>query len=269
MKTLILFAALSACALAQPAARPLIGVTVNGAAQVRIDPGWPVVVSVSVAAGDEPVQLGLQEGSWLDAVSVAIEAPDGSSPAMTRSARLQPDAVELRELDMVTVEFVLSPEETSQLALGNYRVHAVYDPRGKQAEGAWAERIAAKSARFQLSQDPPQDEPAHQAAKLLDLSNWSEIQGDSTQAMAWVDELLTAQPSHCTAKVRKAELLEAAGLFTQALGLLDEVEVQLRADFPDTTRPPTLIHKRQADLLEKILGGENQPERAKPAPGRM
>ncbi|QOY90611.1 tetratricopeptide repeat protein [Paludibaculum fermentans] len=269
MKMLILSAALTACALAQPPARPLIGVTVNGGAQARIDPGWPVVVSVSMAAGDEPVKLGLKEGSWLEAVSVILESPDGTSPALTRSARVQPDSVELQDLDMVTAEFVLSPEVTSQLALGAYRVRAVYDPQEQQAEGAWAEQIASGSASFEISQDPPQDEAAHQAARLLILSNWSEIQGDAEQAMAWVDELLTAQPSHYTAKVRKAELLESAGRFTEALSLLDDVEVQLRANFPDATHPPTLIHKRQADLLEKILGGENQAERAKPAPGRI
>ncbi|MGJ5820288.1 tetratricopeptide repeat protein [Paludibaculum fermentans] len=268
MRILILFAALAASALAQPAARPVIGLTVNGGAQARIEPGWPVVVSISIAAGDDPARLALKEGSWQDAVSITLDAPDGHSPEWTRSPRIQPDSVELKDLDMVTVEFVLSPEQTSQMALGSYRVRAAFDPQGQQAEGAWAERISATAARLEISQEPPQDKAAHQASRLLVLSNWSEILGDTAQAMAWVEELLSAQPSHYTAKVRKAELLEAAGRLTEALNLLDEVEVQLRADFPAFPQPPTLIRKRQADLLEKILGGENQPERVKPAAAR-
>ncbi|WP_321471975.1 hypothetical protein [uncultured Paludibaculum sp.] len=258
MKTLLLLALSAVGLLAQPAARPLIGLSVNGGEKARLEPGWPVLISVSIAPGDEPARLALKEGSWLDAISVTVEAPDGSSVDLIRSTRMQPDAVDLRDLETVTAEFMLSPDTTQQLPLGTYRVRAAFDPQGRQTEDAWPARLDAVPASFEVNQDPPEDEAAHQAARLLLFSHWSELQDDRPQALAYVDELLNAQPAHYTAKVRKAELLEAEGHFTEALQLLDEVEVQLLADFPEAKHPPTLIHRRQADLLDRILHTEGQ-----------
>lgn len=262
MKTLLLTALCATALCAQPA-RPVIGITVNGAANARLEPGWPLLISVSISAGDKPSRLALREGAWRNAVSVTIEAPGGEPIELQSTNRVQPDMADLQDLAMVSAEFYLDPDTTQQLPLGSYKIRAAFDPFGNQADDAWGARLESVPAFFELNQDPPEDEAAHQAERLLLFSYWNEWHEDRDQAMANIEELLAAQPRHSSAHMRKADLLEAAGRLTEALQELDQLEVMLREDSPDAPSP-NLLHHRQAVLLDRILAPAEPPTEAPP-----
>ena len=154
--------------------------------------------------------------------SLSVLGPDGSAAAIPLVSR------------GVSV-WTVAPEALRQLAAGRYVIKA----------------DRAREVTFTVVSSSTAETAESRAARLLLLSSWAELEGDSEKALGYVEELLGAQPESIAARLRMADLLEARGRLAEALARLDEAETILRRA-GRLAQPPVTIRVRQRRILDAM-----------------
>ena len=223
----ILFAFSAVCILAQQQAA--VSLSVNGAADAVVDPGWPVLIA-AIAATPSDTAADVRN---LNAMVVGV---DGQPVPVTLTRAPIRDPVQSAGFTVATATWTISPEATAAMPTGHYTVQVT----------------GAPSVGFDLRVPGTEENAARRAERLMVFSEYAELAGDREKAVGYTDELLRLDAGSIAARIRKADLLAADGKLAEALRLLDEADMLVRKQNP--THPPIQIRKRQAEILDQMTG---------------
>ncbi len=208
--------------------------------------GFAAAGNVSVNGGPDgsPVEQGLpvmlsvtSTGSARQPAPERLEAtgPDGVRATLIHRPAASEEIALGSKVTTRTDVWTLSPDETASLPPGKYTV-----------------RLAdTQQATFTLTAGTTSDSADARAARLLLVSAFAELAGDSAKALEAARQIVADQPTSVAGKLRLSDLLAEQGQFAEALRLLDEAEMQVTGG-KRLPHPPVMIRARQAELLERI-----------------
>lgn len=226
MRLLIGTVLLSMALAAAPA-----GISVNGSANgTRVERGLPVILSVTLT------------GASAESMAETLEAagPENAKAVLIRRTAAPEEMVLGEKVVTRTWVWTLGPDGTAALAGGTYRVSL-----------SGGDTVSFVIAESEGSSDSAQS----RTTRLLLLSEYAELAGETGKARELTEQLVRDQPESVAGKLRLSDLLAGEGRLAEALRLLDEAEMQLRRE-QRLKLPPLMIRVRQAEILERMTSAE-------------
>ncbi|QOY89357.1 tetratricopeptide repeat protein [Paludibaculum fermentans] len=239
MKPLLLSLMTAAMLAAQTAEPPRLEIvlSLNGRDGATIQPGEALIAAATFLSTEQTRERAAT-------ATLTLWTPDGTQ--IEHGMRERESTVSLTEgQELVLRVWTVSPEVTTNLAPGEYL--------------AWLETEGQPpaQARIKVEASIPADDADHQALRHLILSHWLQLEAQFDQALAQAEELITLQPGNLAARIRKADVLIAAGRLEEALPVLDDAELQYHALNPEGAHPPRLIQLRQQKVLNALGRGDD------------
>jgi hypothetical protein len=217
---------------AQPPAAPELSVSANGARDLDLYAGWPLIVRVSVMHslrlarfGDQPpLRIAPPGMPWTGAIQFAAVSSSGKPASWPLSlVGTPPDPVlTLPNRSYVMVVWQMPADAVSALAPGTYRLAATLQVTGSDG---WNGTVASAPVTIRIGPEPAALTPGQEAAKANLLAQYAVDSGDLATAASAIGGLLASQPDNVGAMATNARLLEQAGLtwpaFFQAVDALN------------------------------------------------
>ncbi len=238
-------------------AAPKVSLTVNGSRRAQVTRGWPVIVRATLlhpadfsrSAAVDPITVTGRGGSaWTSSIRLSVRnergggggavewplQPPGPAPTSVTVARRSP----------ASADWYLTPEQTALLPEGDFALVAVLETPGGAASSP------SVPVELEVRAAPAAPQPHEQAEMHLLVANYHFLRGDAASALAELDRLLAAQPSHVTALALKAELLASQNRFDDALAACAKaIDAHLEQSPGNGDEPPHDLLQLQRDLM--------------------
>ena len=221
--------------------------------------GWPLQVCVTLVAPpaqEAPCNLAILNAAWTAALHVQIKDARGkpadwplhlvaaTAPTLTLDAKQQGIAI-----------WWLSPEETTQLAVGTYTLIATLDTTVSARANAWVGKAMSRPLTMTVVADPGQATPALRALRATNFAWYYLTRGEHAAALKQVDVMLADNPHSITGLCVKGSILEAMNDITganEAVNTALDAYAALHAEEP----PPPDLLQLQARLISRLLKSE-------------
>jgi hypothetical protein len=222
----------------------IVEVTLNDGSSAQAPRGWPLILTGVAALWDDVTVP-------LTAASVTLQVSNASRETqawpLTQVTTLAPAATLDADHESAEVAWLLSPAQTSALAVGSYEVRLTW---GGQA---------ASVLPIEIVEPPTGLAPADAAraqARLASLTARAALlQNDPAAALVALDAALIAQPTHVGLLTTQALSHEAAGSTQEALRSADAALTQLLMSEPAPTEPVSTMELRNRLLRTTMAGG--------------
>ncbi|MBI5085843.1 MAG: hypothetical protein HZB13_14745 [Acidobacteria bacterium] len=235
-------------------AQVVLSVSVNGASDTRLSPGWSLIVEATLRAENANQRVTVAPSDWAQALTISIYAEDGTpAPVTLQWTAAPPASAELSSPAELNILLTLSPDTTQALAAGNYALQARLDA-SSSAAGAWTGSAESATAILTVAPPPEEPTPAELLAKLLLDARYTELTGDSAGAVAILNSWLEQQPDSIPALTLKAEILQAAGSLDEAVATVESAIRAVRNSAPAGSHPPRLLYLLRNEMLAQLLG---------------
>lgn len=249
-KSAILFLLLTPALWAQV----VLSVSVNGASEAKLSPGWPLIVEATLRTDQAARKVTLAPSDWTQALTLSLYAEDGTPvPATFQWAAAPPSSAELAAPAELNVLLMLSPDATQTFAPGSYALQARFDA-ASSAAAAWTGSAESATAVFTVAPPAEEPTPAELLAKVLLDARYAELTGDSAGAVAILNSWLEQQPDSIPALTLKGEILQAAGSLDEAIAALEAAIRAVRKSAPAGSHPPRLLYVLRNEMLAQLLG---------------
>jgi hypothetical protein len=237
---------MAALASGQTSVRAGVAADVNGQAEAVVRAGDPAVLKVTVylREGDEAL-LGVQEGAWPAAVSLAMRDGEGAAvewpwraiPAPAPAAASGP-AVVLKPGGMAQAFWVLSGEQTANLIHGRYELAVTFDTEQRASERGWKGVARAGSLSVEIRGEPEAWSDEEFGARARYTAAYHALVEEWPAAISVLEAALAAKPDFVTLAGDLAECLAAAGRLDEALNTVSAAIAQFDVLYPDSDHPP-------------------------------
>jgi hypothetical protein len=248
-----------------PPPSPIVSLSANQSLGPSSFAGWPLVFQVDLFHPDamttdqpvNPILLKLDTGSWADAVKITILDSSGVQQNWPLHLLLRPTGADASlSLDSETsgqLAWWVSSADTSSIAAGTYQVIATLDTTGATDPNAFNGQASSAVVTLTFANEPSTLTPEQLEKKYLLFAFYDVLQGNTSQALTDVDNLLAAQPQNLTAMVAKGDLLQQSGKTADALTIYDQAIAAFYATTPDAPEPPVELLNRGATLRTASL----------------
>ena len=187
----------------------------------------------------------------MTAASVSLQVSNASREAqawpLTQVTTLAPGAVLDADHESAELAWVLTPAQTSALALGSYEVKLT-----------WGGQVSSPLA-VEIVEAPTGLAPAAAASAQARLASLTAraalLQNDPAAALVALDAALVAQPTHVGLLTAQALAHEAAGSKQDALRSADAALTQVLMSEPAPTEPVSTMELRNRLLRATMAGG--------------
>jgi hypothetical protein len=240
---------------------PLFEVAVNGAREVEVPAGWPLLVLVNlthpdIAAPDAlvtPLALGPAQDDWSPAIQITIRDERGGAAAWPLHLAQPPTQTLTHDTTRQgTLLRYVAPEDTARLPPGRYTLSATLDTTAAAWAGGWQGHVTAVPVQIHLSAEPLPLSPDLEAGKAEVQVAYELWRGHTAQALALLDARLTRRPTDVNALTLKADLLVAAGQDQPALALYNQALDAFLAENPGSPEPPEALLVKRGLLEQKV-----------------
>jgi hypothetical protein len=223
----------------------VVDLALNDATTAQAPRGWPLILTGVAALWTEsaaPVSL--------PASAMSLKVGDASQQVQTwplaQVKAPAPGAALDAEHRSVQVAWVLTPAQTSALALGTYEVQLTW-------AGQSSPPLAVEIVEAPTGLGP--GDAAMAQARLANLTAQAALlQNDAASALAALNAELVAQPTHVWLLTTQSLAYEAAGNKDEALKSAEAALEQVLLDEPDPDEPVTTWELRNR-LLPPAAGG--------------
>jgi hypothetical protein len=261
MKRLLLFLAFP-IALAAQQPTPELSLTANGAQDMNLYPGWPMIVHATImnslrfTAGNVPPLVIAPNGApWTSAIQFTAVDASGQAhewPLNLIGSPADP-ALTLAPTSYVSFTMQIAPTDVSSLAPGTYQLTATLQVSNSNA---WNGIVQSRPITIQVGLEPTLT-AEQQTEKALLIAEYQTNSGDLKGALTTVQQLLQSQPSSPLALDAAANLLEVQGFHQVAL-----MEANAAADAYYQTDPapaeaPSDLLTLQQDLLAGVISASS------------
>lgn len=237
----------------------VVSASVNQSTEVEVPRGWPLLLEIALLhpsmfdSNAVPVLICSTNGSWSNALQIRALNTQGQiqnwplHPApMTNETLILTDAVGGRLL------WWLSPQETAQLAPGQYELRVTLQTTNITKPSAWKGVVESVPVLITITNEPPVLTEADVEEKHRLLARYALLQGGEQQARQEIAALLAAYPTNIGGLTLSMYLKKRAGLFAEALQTTELALAQVDAQNPLAQEPPLeLLHNLSE--LQNIL----------------
>lgn len=216
---LLLMWMLTVVSSAQPPAAPELSVSANGARDLDLYAGWPLIVRVSVMHslrlarfGDQPpLRIAPVGMPWTGAIQFAAVSSAGKSASWPLTlVSAPPDPVlTLPNRSYVMVVWQMPADAVSTLPPGTYQLLTTLQVTGSDG---WNGTVASPPVTIRIGPEPAALTPDQEAAKANLVAQYAVNTGDMATAASAIGGLLASQPDNVGAMATNAALLQQAGL---------------------------------------------------------
>ncbi|MGC2466342.1 MAG: Ig-like domain repeat protein [Candidatus Acidiferrum sp.] len=240
----------------QPA--PDVSLSVNGAQDVSLYPGWPLISHVTImnsqrfnpSVNSGPLVIAPNGEPWTTAVQFTAVSDSGQTFQWPLKLIGAPASATLTLLtnSYVRVTFQMSGSDVAALLPGTYQLTASLQVSNSTG---WNGMVQSGAVAIQIGPEPTLTSD-QQTEKALLIAQYQTNAGDLNGALSTVQQLLTAQPGDPSAMSAAANLLELQGYsglaFFQAR---DALNAYLAAN-PSLNDPPSNLLTMSQRLFTKM-----------------
>jgi len=199
----------------QPA--PDVSVSVNGARDLSLYPGWPLISHVTImnsqrfnpSVNSGPLVIAPNGEPWTTAVQFTAVSDSGQMFPWPLKLIGTPDiaTLTLQSNSYVRVTFQMSGSDVAALLPGTYQLTASLQVSNSSG---WNGMVQSSAVTIQIGPEPTLTTD-QQTEKALLIAQYQTSAGDLNGALSTVQQLLTAQPGNPPAMSAAANLLELQG----------------------------------------------------------
>jgi hypothetical protein len=253
---------------AQQQPMPELSLTANGAQQVNLYFGWPLVAHATIMNSSRlpkngtPTQLVITPtgAPWTSAIQFTATDSSGQAHQWPLSLIGTPadPALTLAPTSYVRLTVQMAPVDVSSLAPGTYQLTAALQVNNSNG---WNGVVQSRPATIQVGPEPSPLTPEQQSRKALLIAEFQTNAGDLNGALSTVEQLMQSQPSNASAMSAAANLLELLGY--QGLALFQTREAinaysQANTSFYDP--PANLLAMNQRLFTQAITPNSSQSQ---------
>jgi hypothetical protein len=233
-RLLVLLAFLPVAAFAQqPQAAPDITISANGATNINLYQGWPLIVDVTIMnslrfqGGSAPLLVvAPASGNWTDAIQLTATSSSGNTfqwPFKLAGSPSTP-TLTLDTNSYVTANWQISSSDTLALPPDTYQLTAAIQITSTTG---WSGTSSTSPVSIQVGPEPTLTQDQQQLKTLL-VSEYQTNTGDLDGALTTVEQYLNLNPGDAVAMTAAANLLELQGYpglaYTEALNAVNAFE---------------------------------------------
>jgi len=233
-RLLVLLAFLPVAAFAQqPQAAPDITISANGATNINLYQGWPLIVDVTIMnslrfqGGSAPLLVvAPASGNWTDAIQLTATSSSGNTfqwPFKLAGSPSNP-TLTLDTNSYVTANWQISFSDTLALPPDTYQLTATIQITSTTG---WSGTSSTSPVSIQVGPEPTLTQDQQQLKTLL-VSEYQTNTGDLDGALTTVEQYLNLNPGDVVAMTAAANLLELQGYpglaYTEALNAVNAFE---------------------------------------------
>ena len=230
--------------------RPGLEVTasINQSLEPEVFRGWPMLMEVSLVHPDallgttSPIVTAATNGPWSNAINLDVQ--DSQEVSVNWPFQLtQPtnDVLALVGDSPGVLLFWLGPNQTTQLAAGDYDLTATLNTTNVTLPGAWHGVVTSVPVNISLTDEPPTLTEAQFEEKQRLLARYALLQGDPVEAGRQIDALLAVYPENIGGLSFLARMLAENGHPKAALDACDRALSVIASKFPDAPEPPEAL----------------------------
>jgi hypothetical protein len=244
---------------------PEVSLSVNQEFEPVSSQAWPLLFEVevyhpSVGQGNGnvvPITLSLPTGSWSDAVHLVVRDSSGNSQTWPINLAFRPTGSEgsivLDDQIEGRLAWSVPPSITTSIPAGTYEAVAILDTSSTTAQGAFNGMVASNPVTITIQSEPSPLPVSLQEQKYMLLATYDLLQGNSTQATADLNTLLTNQPNSIVGMMLIGDLLNLQGQPLASLQRYDDAVSAFFTANPVVTEPPTWLIDRQAGARASLI----------------
>lgn len=244
---------------------PEVSLSVNQEFEPVSSQGWPLVFdlevyhpSVGQANGNlSPISLSLPTGSWSDAVHLIVRDGSGNPQTWPASLVFRPTGSQSSITLDAEIEgrlaWAVPPSSTGSIPAGTYEAVAILDASSSTEQGAFNGIVASNPVTITIQSEPSPLPPTLQEQKYTLLAAYDLLQGNSTQATADINTIITIQPNNSVGIMYMGDLQELQGQPLAALQSYDQAVSTFATANPVASEPPTWLIDRQASIRAGLI----------------
>ena len=233
----------------------IVGVSINASGPAEVYQGWPLLVSVIIMnenayQSNIPVSLA---PAWKNSLHFVVRNAEGN--IVSWPFHLVPTANENIVLDSIIyarVGFWLEPNETDQIAQGQYELTAILDSSAYPGLGSNVLSTRSGKLEVSFSNEPGSLTLGQKTDKDILLANLNILKGDNPKALEYLSGILGYNPADLRALSLIGYVLESEGDYGGALYAYSKgLEIVYEAN-PEPVEPPLELLKAQKSLYYKL-----------------
>jgi hypothetical protein len=255
---LLLLPACSTILHGDDAATPVAAVSVNGAASISLNRGWPMLLRLGVRhlgllqPPVQPIPLAATDGAspWTNAVHLQLLDANNNTASITftPAGDTPPSQVILDAQTIASALWTVAPDQTAQLAAGAYTLAAAIDWNGG--------RILAAPVRIDVQDPPDPPDPRQESRRVRLLANFALWNGDSAGARATVEQALAAAPDDIHLLELEGDIWAAGGDFARAFVYYSAAAQAFENASPAPREAPGDLYQKRMNAMIQFAGAD-------------
>lgn len=232
--------------------------SLNSSAEANVFRGWPMLLEVGLlhpdapAAGTAPILISAGQGPWSGAIKVEVR--DQQEALMNwpfQFAAPTNSVLQLTSDSAAKLYYWIAPQDTAQLAPGDYQLDASLNTTGATAPGVWKGEAAATPVTIALGDEPATltEDQFEEKQKLF--ANYYLLQQNLSEAQSQIDQLLAQYPENIGGWSLRAGML-ADRQPKAALDACNRALQIIQAKFPTAKEPPEALLGLRSALQQQL-----------------
>jgi len=244
----------------QPAAAPEISISADGARDLDLYSGWPLIVRATLMHsrrlakfGDQPpLRIAPPGQSWTDAIQLSAVSTSGASASwpLTLVGSPPDPALTLPNRSYIMVVWQMPGDAVSALAPGTYELTATLKVAGSDG---WNGTATSPPVTIRIGPEPSPLTADQEETKAILLAQYAANSSDLATAASAIAGLLASQPDNVNAMTANAALLEQAGLIGPAFFQASDAVIAFFQNNPSPPEMPTNLLTLYNRLFTEFL----------------
>ncbi len=205
-------------------------------------------------AAREPLLVASKEGLWTAAVRLKVQNEKGEQVAWPWQLASPPSGtLKLGVESPQRLVWWLTPEVTTAIAEGRYKLTAELETGDTTVAGAWRGLVVSQSASILVRAAPTPLSAAQQSVKYQNLVRYQLLRGDRKEAFRQVDEWLKAQPDNPRGFEWRGDLLAQDGKTKEALEQYNNALLAFLKKHGTKGEPATLLLMKRNKMMAELF----------------